>query len=417
MKFIEFFKIAVGSLTSNKLRSVLTMLGMIIGVGSVIVLMSVGAGVQNMISSTFDDLGTNLLFVQPSNPEAPGEMMSMMYGSLSASLTMDDAEALEDIRNVTVVVPVNENYVQVTADNEKYGAVIEGSNEGFQELYKYEVASGQFISEVNLARRDQVVVLGHGVAEELFGDEDAVGESVKIKDRRFTVVGVMEPRGLSMMGISFDDLIVVPITTYQTRLFPQTTPSGADAVQSINVQVTDATYVSQVTEDIEEVLRKRHKIAEDKNDDFAVTDPEQLLETVGEVTSIITIFLGLIGGISLLVGSIGIMNIMLVSVTERTREIGLRKAIGAKRRDILLQFLLEAAMLSLLGGAIGLIGAWLMSWGISQIDFGGFAIHASVSPTTVLVAVLVSVCNGIAAGIYPAWKAARLNPIDALRHE
>ena len=258
MKFIEFFKIAVGSLTSNKLRSVLTMLGMIIGVGSVIVLMSVGAGVQNMISSTFDDLGTNLLFVQPSNPEAPGEMMSMMYGSLSASLTMDDAEALEDIRNVTVVVPVNENYVQVTADNEKYGAVIEGSNEGFQELYKYEVASGQFISEVNLARRDQVVVLGHGVAEELFGDEDAVGESVKIKDRRFTVVGVMEPRGLSMMGISFDDIIVVPITTYQARLFSQKTPSGEDAVQSITVKVTNAEDMDQVTWEIEEILRKRY---------------------------------------------------------------------------------------------------------------------------------------------------------------
>ncbi len=418
MKLIEFFKIAIGSLASNKLRSALTMLGMIIGVGSVIVLMSVGAGVQNMISSTFEDLGTNLLFVQPSNPEAPGEMMSIMYGSFSANLTMDDAEALEDIRNVQLVVPVNENFVEVTAGNEKYGAVIEGSSKGFQELYKYEVASGQFISEVNLARRDQVVVLGYNVAEELFGDEGAVGQNVKIKDRRFTVIGVMEPRGLSLMGISFDDLVVVPITTFQTRLFSQTTPSGEDAVQSITLKVSDAIYMEQVTEDTEEILRRRHKIAEDDNDDFAVTDPEQLLAEFEVITLAITIFLGLIGGISLLVGSIGIMNIMLVSVTERTREIGLRKAIGAKRRDILLQFLLEAAMLSLVGGAIGLIGAWLVSWGITYLtNMLGLGINAEVSPVIVVVALVVSIGIGIAAGIYPAWKAARLDPIDALRHE
>jgi putative ABC transport system permease protein len=417
MKFFEFFKIAITSLNSNKLRSALTMLGMIIGVGSVIVLMSVGTGVQNMISSTFEELGTNLLFVQPSNPDAPGEMMGMMYGSLTASLTVNDAEALEDIRNVDLVVPVCENYVQVSTGNEKYGAVIEGSGAGFQTMYKYEVAAGQFISDINLARRDQVVVLGHGVAEELFGGDDAVGQDVKIKDRRFTVIGVMEPRGLSMMGISFDDLIVVPITTYQIRLFPQKTSSGEDAVQTINIQVSDAAYMDQVTEDIEEIMRKRHRIKEGNNDDFAVTDPDQLLAQFEIVTMALTVFLGLIGGISLLVGSIGIMNIMLVSVTERTREIGLRKAIGAKRRDVLLQFLLEAGMLSLAGGIIGLAGALLISWGISQINFGGFTIHATVSPIIVLVAVLVSVVIGVAAGIYPAWKAARLNPIEALRHE
>jgi putative ABC transport system permease protein len=417
MKFFEFFKIAITSLNSNKLRSALTMLGMIIGVGSVIVLMSVGTGVQNMISSTFEELGTNLLFVQPSNPDAPGEMMGMMYGSLTTSLTMNDAEALEDIRNVDLVVPVCENYVQVSAGNEKYGAVIEGSGAGFQTMYKYEVAAGQFISDINLARRDQVVVLGHGVAEELFGGDDAVGEDVKIKDRRFTVIGVMEPRGLSLMGISFDDLIVVPITTYQTRLFPQKTSSGEDAVQTINIQVSDAAYMDQVTEDIEEMMRKRHRIKEGNNDDFAVTDPDQLLAQFEIVTMALTIFLGLIGGISLLVGSIGIMNIMLVSVTERTREIGLRKAIGAKRGDVLLQFLLEAGMLSLAGGIIGLAGALLINWGISQIEFSGFTIQATVSPIIVLVAVLVSVVIGVAAGIYPAWKAARLNPIEALRHE
>jgi len=199
-------------------------------------------------------------------------------------------------------------------------------------------------------------------------------------------------------------------------LFSQTTPSGEDAVQSIVVQVASAELMDEVTEDIETVLRKRHHIDEDEDDDFAVVSMEQMLGTFETITVALTVFLGLIGSISLLVGSIGIMNIMLVSVTERTREIGLRKAVGAKRRDILLQFLLEAAMLSLSGGAIGLIGAWVIAWGISQVDLGGFTLNAEVSPLIVLIAVLVSVFIGLASGVYPAMRAARLNPIDALHY-
>ncbi len=415
MKFIEFFGIAIKSLLANKLRSALTMLGMIIGVGSVIVLMSVGAGFQNMITSTFEELGSNLLTVQPANPEAPG-VMGMMYGAMTASLTMDDAEALARIRSVTGVVPTNENFVKVIAGNEDSLAVINGSNPDYQRIYGFEMALGQFISEVNLARRDMVVVVGSEVAEDLFGSDDAVGQKVKIKDKRFTIIGVMEPRGISMFGMSFDELVVTPITTYQARLFSQKTPSGEDAVQAIVVQVASAEVMDEVTEDIETVLRRRHRIAEDEEDDFAAVSMEQMLGTFETITLALTMFLGMIGSISLLVGSIGIMNIMLVTVTERTREIGLRKAIGAKRRDILLQFLLEAAVLSLVGGAIGLTFAWVMAWGISQIDLGGFTINAVVSPLIVTVAVLVSVFIGLASGIYPAMRAARLNPIDALRY-
>jgi len=415
MKLIVFFGIAIQSMLANKLRSVLTMLGMIIGVGAVIILMSVGAGLQNMITSTFEELGTNLLFVQPSNPEAPG-LAALAPGLATNTLTMDDAEAIGRLRSVDAVVPANENFVKIVAGNSDVLAVIDGSTPDYKVVYGFDMAAGQFISDVNVARRDMVVVVGNKIAEELFGDEEAIGRQVRIRDKRFTIIGVMAPRGLSSFGFSWDDLTIIPITTYQARLFPMKTPAGDDAVQQMSVQVGDGWSLEAATEEIETVLRRRHRIKEGEDADFSVISPEQLLGTFETITVALTVFLGLIGSISLLVGSIGIMNIMLVSVTERTREIGLRKAIGAKRRDILLQFLLEAAMLSLSGGAIGLIGAWLISEGISMIDLGGFTLDAVVSPLIVLVAILVSVFIGLTSGIYPAMRAARLNPIDALHY-
>ncbi|HUV56642.1 MAG TPA: ABC transporter permease [Dehalococcoidales bacterium] len=415
MKLIEFFSIAIRALLSSKLRSALTMLGMIIGVGAVIVLMSVGQGLQNYITSTFEEMGSNLLFVTPANPDAP-EITAMAPGMATASLTMDDAEAMRDIRSVIAVNPTNENFVKLVAGNESASVVIEGTTPEFQQLYDFEIASGRYISEIDIARRDVVVVLGSKTAEDLFGSDDAVGQHVKMRDKRFTVIGVLEPKGVSSFGFSWDEMVITPITTFQARLFPQTTPSGEDAVQSIVVQAASAEVMDEVIEDIETLLEKRHRIDADEDNDFAVMSLEQMLGIFETITLALTVFLGLIGGISLLVGSIGIMNIMLVSVTERTREIGLRKAIGAKRRDILMQFLLEAAMLSLVGGAIGLTGAWLVAWGISQIDLGGFQINAVVSPLIVTVAVFVSVFIGLASGVYPAMRAARLNPIDALHY-
>ncbi len=416
MKLIVFFSIAIQSMLANKLRSVLTMLGMIIGVGAVIILMSVGTGLQNMITSTFEELGTNLLFVQPSNPEAPG-LAAMAPGYATNSITVDDAEAIGRLRSVTAAVPTNENFVKIVVGNDDALAVIHGSTPDYQQVYGFDMAAGHFISDVNVARRDMVVVLGNDIAEELFGDSDnAVGQRVKIRDKRFTVIGVMAPRGLSSFGFSWDELSVTPITTYQTRLFSQKTPAGEDAVQQMSVQIDSRWTLEEATEEIKSVLRKRHRIGADEDDDFSVISPEQLMGTFETITIALTVFLGLIGSISLLVGSIGIMNIMLVSVTERTREIGLRKALGAKRRDILLQFLLEAAMMSLSGGGIGLITAWLITKGISMVDLGGFTLDAVVSPLIVIIAILVSVFIGLVSGIYPAMRAARLNPIDALHY-
>ena len=415
MKLIESLAIAIRSLLANKLRSSLTMLGIIIGVGAVITLMSVGRGAQAEITSTFEQMGTNVINVIPSTGEAGG-MMALQYGFMTPTLTLDDAEALERIPSVVAIDPVNENYVEVIAGNESKVAIIHGASPAYQEVYNYSLASGQFFSDRNVASRDNVVVLGSTMAEDLFGDDDPVGQRVKIKGKQFTVVGVLAPKGGAIMGVSLDDIVVTPITTFQTRLFTQRTATGEDAVQSIALQVASAEAIDEVREEVETILRKRHRLSADEENDFAVISMEQMLSMVQQVTGIFTIVLGAIAGISLLVGSIGIMNIMLVSVTERTREIGIRKAVGAKRRDILIQFLLEAAVLSLLGGAVGIIGGWILSFLISLIDIGGITLHSVVSPDIVILAVSVSVFIGLASGIYPAMRAARLNPIDALHY-
>ena len=416
MKFIESFTIAIRSLFANKLRSALTMLGIIIGVGAVITLMSVGRGAEASITSAYEELGTNILQVMPSNPEASGGM-GLSPAFATPTLTMDDAQALERVRWVEAIIPVNENFIMVNADGESAQGVLEGSTPEYLDAFNFSLAAGQNITNRNVASRDMVVVLGDGVASELFGDENPVGQQVKLKKQRYTVVGVLERSGVALFGFSFDDIVIVPITTFQTRLFPQTTASGEDAVASITLRLTSIEYMDEVTEEVEDILRRRHRIREGDEDDFAVVSPEQVLEIVGQITAVFSLVLGAIASISLVVGSIGIMNIMLVSVTERTREIGIRKAVGAKRRDILLQFLLEAATLSFVGGGIGVAGGWSLSFLISQIDLGGMRLAATVSPDIVILAVSVSVFIGLASGIYPAMRAARLNPIDALHYE
>jgi len=414
VRFIESINIALRSLFANKLRSALTMLGIIIGVGAVIALMSVGRGAQAQITSTFEQMGTNVIYVL-SSTGAVGGMAGL--ASASPTLSMDDAEALADrVHSVVAVAPTSENYAEVTAGDESVVTIINGATPEYQQVSNYLVASGQFISARNVALRDMVVVLGSDVAENLFGADDPVGQKVKIKGKRFNVIGVLEAKGGQIMGVSMDDMVVTPITTFQTRLFTQRTAAGEDVVQSIGVQVSTAEAIDGAMVEIEDVLRKRHRLAKDDENDFAIISQEQIVGMLEQVTGIFSIFLGAIAGISLLVGGIGIMNIMLVSVTERTREIGIRKAVGAKRRDILTQFLLEALTLSLVGGGIGIIIGWVLSYLVSRIQIGGQLIPSVVSPDIVILAISVSVFIGLASGIYPAMRAARLNPIDALHY-
>jgi putative ABC transport system permease protein len=416
VKFVESFIIAIRSLFVNKLRSSLTMLGVIIGVGSVITLMSVGRGAEASITSTLEGMGTNLIYVTSKTPGVEG-LASMQMAAYS--FTMDDAKAIaERIPLVTAVAPIIENYVEVATADETTVAFVEASTPEFEHVVNYPVAEGQFITERNVASRDMVVVLGSDVAEELFGDDNAIGEKVKVNGRQFTVIGVMEEKGGQMMGVSMDAIVVIPITTYQARLFPGRTVRGEDAIQELAVQIESTDVADIVSADITELLTQRHRITEEGKEDFLIMTQEQMMGMIQEVTGIFTIVLGAIASISLIVGSIGIMNIMLVSVTERTREIGIRKAVGAKRRDVLLQFLLEAAMLSLVGGAVGIVGGSAVSWLISTFsEAAGVTIMAVVSPDIVVLAISVSVFIGLISGIYPAMRAARLNPIDALHYE
>ncbi len=416
MKLIDSMVIAIRSLLANKLRSSLTMLGIIIGVGSVITLMSVARGAEATIASAYEEFGADILSIMPVNPEVEGGF-SMSPAYAAPSLTMDDARALENVRGVDKIVPVNENFITVTADGESKGGLLHGATPVYLDVMKYSIASGQFFTDHHVAQRANVVVLGSSVAEDLFGEEDAVGQQVKMKKQRFTVVGVLEPKGGAMFGVSFDDVVIVPITTYQARLFPQQTATGQDAVASISFQLVDEENREAVIEEVESILRRRHNLKSDDKDDFAVVSQEQVMEVVGQVTGVFSIVLGAIASISLLVGSIGIMNIMLVSVTERTREIGIRKAVGAKRRDILMQFLIEAATMGFAGGGIGITGGWFLSWVISQVDIGGFKLAAAVSIDIIILAFTVSLFIGIASGLYPALRAARLNPIDALHYQ
>ncbi len=416
MKIIESFFIAIRSLAANKLRSSLTMLGVIIGVGSVITLMSVGRGTEESITSALEGMGTNLIYITSQTPGVEGLAAMQMA---AYSFTLGDAEAImEDVPSVVAVAPITENYVEVATGDESTVAFVEATTSEFAQVLNYPVEYGQFITDRNVAGRDMVVVLGSKVANDLFGYDDPVGDKVKINGRQFDIIGIFEPKGGQMMGISMDDMISVPITTYQTRLYPGPTVRGEDAIQQLAVLIEDIDLSDVVAADITELLTQRHRITEEGREDFLIMTQEQMMGMIQQVTGVLTLLLGAIASISLLVGSIGIMNIMLVSVTERTREIGIRKSVGAKRRDILLQFLLEAAMLSLAGGAVGIIGGWGVSWLVTTFSAAaGMTINATVSAEIVILAISVSVAIGLISGIYPAMRAARLNPIDALHYE
>ena len=420
MNLMASLEIAFRALAANKMRSALTMLGIIIGISAVIVLVSVGQGVQTMVAEQMQDIGSNLLFAMPGElEESSASMKSNFLRSASiSSLTLGDAIALSDPSNAPAVKAVAPEFVgsgTVVYGNKNSQTTVSGVTPGYTAVRKFNTLLGRFIQDNDLRTEARVAVLGQTVLEDVFPvGINPIGEMIKINRVPFRIIGVMEKKG----GTAFsdeDDVVFVPLTTAQARLFGARDISGETTVSVIYAEAVDEASVDDARDQMRQVLRRRHGlIYSTDQDDFAVLTQEDISSVLGSLTAVLTSFLGLIAAVSLLVGGIGIMNIMLVSVTERTREIGLRKAVGAKRRDILVQFLSEATVLSLVGGCIGIaIGVTGTLAASSTIE--DFRTH--ISPTTILIATGFSIVVGLFFGIYPAMRAARLNPIDALRYE
>ena len=420
MQITENLLIALRSLAVNKLRSILTMLGIIIGVAAVIALISVGQGFESFINQQFASLGTNLLFVVPGQLDnsGPGSARSSSRGA--QPLTMGDAEALRDVFNVpdvSAIAPVYSRSGTVVAGKRDTFSTVDGVTPEYGSVRNFQVLEGEFITQSDVTGRSRVALLGARVVERLFPDEPAItiiGRTVKINDVPCRVKGVLKEKGSSGgFGGDEDNVVLIPISTAQSRLFSAPVVRGSYVVSVIFAQVTDSDLMDTAADEISQVLRERHHISFKDDDDFTVINQADLIAVFGDITAIFTIVLGSIAGISLVVGGIGIMNIMLVSVTERTREIGLRKALGAKRSDILSQFLIEAVVISVIGGAVGiLLGI------IGSILIGNLAkLTTVVTPGAVLLATGFSLAVGVFFGIYPATRAARLSPIDALRYE
>ena len=409
--------VALRAMSANVLRTLLTTLGIVIGIGAVIGLMSIGRGLNEVFTGQVQGLGTNLLYVTPGNFEEGG----VSRGQTQA-LTYNDALALNQsfaAPSVVAAVPEAFGGAQLIIGGANVPTRILGTNHQYEFVRNSPVEFGEFISREQVEGRSRVIVLGSSVADDLFEDADPIGLTLRVSTfgRRgvpFQVIGVLESKGGGFGG-NQDDVAIIPITTMQTRLNPSRSPGGQISVSSIAVEVISEDELENATEQIGEILRERHRVVED---DFTIQSQRDLLGFVNTFTTALTIFLGGIAAISLVVGGIGIMNIMLVSVTERTREIGIRKALGAKRRDILLQFLLESVIVSVIGAVIGIGLGGLLSFIVSQIPLGDDTfLPTLVAGDAILLAVGVSMAIGLFFGIYPAARAASLNPIDALRYE
>jgi putative ABC transport system permease protein len=421
MSVIESIRVALQGLAANKLRSSLTMLGIVIGVGAVIALLALGEGTQAAITEEIQGIGSNLIFIMPGSEQGHGPGATR---SAADTLTLADAEAIAapgNIPGVVAVAPEFNNNADVVYGSESINATITGTTPDYPLVRSSAPETGEFFTEQNNTTMARVAVLGHQTAEDLFGGSDPLGRTIKINPStssgqsrvHFRVIGVMEEKGGGMGG-NVDSTVFIPITTAQRKLFGGRATSGTSwKVSTISVALVSGETIDAATEEITWLLRQQHKIQPGEDDDFSVMSQEDILGMAEQITGILTIFLGAIAAISLLVGGIGIMNIMLVSVTERTREIGIRKAVGAKRRDILMQFLIEAVVLSVIGGLLGI----LLGAGIAVLVEQSGLMTTVISAEAMLLATGFSVAVGLFFGIYPSMRAARLHPIEALRYE
>ena len=403
MHLIESLNMAAKSLGQNKMRSILTMLGIIIGNTSVIAMVGIGQGAQRLAADEFKSLGPNVLFVVPGNRNT-----RRVSFETPRTLVLADAEAIsQQVPTIKEVAPQVSNVAVVTYRGNNSSSQVLGITPSYLSVRSFDVAQGRFINDLDLQRNQPVAALGSDIAEKLFKTEDPVGKFIRIKNVSFQVVGVMQPKG-AFLGTNQDDSVFVPLTTMASRLAGRTSPFGTQ-LSFISVSAKDETSVSAAKFQIENLLRLRHKIVTE--DDFEVSSQEDVLDIVGKITEALKLLLAAIAGISLVVGGIGIMNIMLVSVSERTQEIGLRKAIGATQQDILTQFLIEAIILSAIGGIVG------TAFGISGVVVISLftPLKAGVSTAAIVVSVTVSGTIGLFFGVVPARQAARLDPIVALR--
>jgi putative ABC transport system permease protein len=417
MNIIESIRIALRGLAANKMRAILTMLGIIIGVAAVIALMAIGQGVQNSVTQQIQGIGSNLVIISPGATQQGA--VRTAQGS-AATLTYEDALALQDFTMAPDIAGVSPEFgssAQVVYGGQNFNVRITGVTPDYETVRNVTLESGAFVDKVQLDSLSRVAVIGATTAKNLFSGDDPIGREIKINRSIFTVIGVLQAKGGSPM-LGGDDIVLVPITTAQKRLFGGQLGFGVGSrVSTIYVSAASETQVDSAIQQITEILRERHKTTL-ANDDFTVTSQKDILGVLDQITGLMTAFLGAIAGISLVVGGIGIMNIMLVSVTERTREIGIRKAVGAKRRDILVQFLVEAVVLSVVGGLGGIALGWGFSQLVNVLKIGApTPLTTAVTADAVILAVSFSVAIGLFFGIYPANRASGLNPIDALRYE